>query len=98
MKPPTACNNFVQENDEVYVENKNTERKEKSSKSLIIGLAVTLIIILILFIVFYIKCTNLYKAELPEDISFRINSAVSNYFAFQDREISEKSKMVEVFS
>lgn len=100
--PPDICFKEIKDlnekkDDDSFV-NKYSLKNEKSpskESNYTAGLLLALgILAAFLIFILIIKCKIFTKTAIPNDISMNISSAVSRYFAFQDK--NDKEKMIEV--
>ena len=101
--PPEICLKEIKDlnekrRDDDGVVNKYSSKNENSvsterNYTAVLLLTLGILVAFLLFILI-IKCKIFTKTEIPNDISMNINSAVSRYFAFQDK--NDKEKMIEV--
>ena len=99
--PPLVCTNEIK--DLVYSKpqgevldkyKKNPDTKTNDNNWVSILILIFGVIIAFLLFVIIIKCKIFTRTELSKDITLNISSAVSRYFAFQDK--NDNEKMIEV--
>lgn len=100
--PPDICMKEIKDlnekRDDDSFANKYSLKNEKSPSkesnyTAFLLLALGILAAFLIFILI-IKCKIFTKTAIPNDISLNISSAVSRYFAFQDK--NDKEKMIEV--
>jgi hypothetical protein len=95
--PPEICVKEIKDLTGNSPLNKHPTKNEKSQENnnfiSILLLTIGIIAAFLLFVLL-IKCKIFTRTTIPNDISLNINSAVSRYFAFQDK--NDQEKMIEV--